>query len=94
MTAGLIGSVAEHGSLLPEEPIPEGGDDQGDPRGNEGPDGLEAGDGLERGAHLAAELGHLHEVVHDLDVERLAEAVLGLGGLLAQKTGQVPFSGG
>ena len=32
--------------FLPEHPVLQRGDDEGDGRGDEGPDGLEAGDGL------------------------------------------------
>ena len=39
-------TVARRGSLVPEQLVPERGDDQGDAGGDEGPDGLEAGDGL------------------------------------------------
>jgi len=38
-------SVAARGSLLPEQPVLERGDGQGDAGGDEGPEGLEAGDG-------------------------------------------------
>jgi len=44
--AGEPQSVAGRESLLLEQPVLERRGDEGDPRGDEGPDGLEAGDGL------------------------------------------------
>ena len=73
-----MGGVAWRGSLVPEEPVLERGNSQGDPCGDEGPDGLEACNGL------GVPLDLLLEGEQAVDLEER---------LVAQRTGQVPFPG-